>query len=538
MDRNLTMTYTMNLLTKNSAWRGFACFFLLFAILVISAKPAKTPSIQADGFEYFMMTHALIERLSPSVKCSEAQAIAEDARNTSISSQLKEELPRLCYLNDHPEPGFKIPWFVGVDEEIYSWHFWIYSLTVVPFMLITMTMGLGDTTAFLLANLAFSGLALAAIFLLYPASLLRRMIIAFFFLCVGTVYYTPFAHPEVFTASLLLIGILFLRKNHIKIAAIFIAVAGQQNPPLLLLLPIVFLMDFFQLKTGHFDGWKKFILSWIGLSLVAAMAIRFSLYQFGVLNPISAVGWADIHLISLDRVLALYFDPNTGGFSVVPMLLIGIIAVPFCLYRITPECKTNVKWALLFALMSVIVTTASTSTINLNSGSHIIHRYSYGILIPVIMIFGEMMQSLFLRRNIVLAIMAAGQLLFTAHLDDSRRFYLYFTHTELILLDHFPELYNPIPEIFVERGYRRDEPLLPDVYFWIYHGEVRKVLFQGDDMINKLPLPDLSTLESHRISRKQAGQNWQYWNIREGCKTNLADGFVGSKQLELTAVDK
>jgi hypothetical protein len=331
-----------------------------------------------------------------------------------------------------------------------------------------------------------------------------------------------------------MIGLLLMRNRHIKFAAIFLALAGQQNPPVLLLLPIAFLIDFVQLKTEHFVAWKRFILSWLGLGVVAAMAIIFSLYQFGVPNLIAFSGWTDSHLISLDRTLSLYFNPNTGGFFVVPMLLAGIIALPFCLFRMTSERSANVKWALLFALMSIILAIPSTAAGNFNPGLYIIHRYSYWILIPIIMLFGEMMQSIFLHRNMALAVLMVGQILLTAQLYDSQRSFLGFTRTELILLNNFPELYNPIPEILFERSYReetfiresKEGDLSLGFYFWIYHGQIRKVLFQKKDMTNRFPLClDQSTLRSHRTSKKRVEQNWQYWNIGEGCKTHLADGL-------------
>jgi uncharacterized MnhB-related membrane protein len=513
-----------------------ALFVLVFFFLGLIARPDKTPAITGDGFEYLLMTRAFVARLAPSVQLAEAEAMANDPGNTKAYLLRDPRFDLLQELTLQPDVQRAAIWFRGRDGGIYSWHFWLYSLFVAPFLLLAMLAGFGDIMASLLANLFLASMALVAILMLHRGSRLHRFVLSTAFLCAGTVYYLRWTHPEVFTASLLMIGLLLLRRGHLKSAGVLLALAGQQNPPVLLLLPIVFLMDFVHLKAARFACWKKFVLAWVGTGVIAGLAIGFSLYEFGVPNLIS-IHAADKSLISAARVLSLYFNPNFGGFYAAPLLFAGLIALPFCFWSERREDGANVKWALLFAAMSVILAIPSTVTLNFNPGVQIVHRYSYWILVPVIMLLGEMMQSILLRQKTLLAGIAAGQIFFThclygLPLGSSTRF----TIAELILLDHFPRLYNPVPEIFAERGNNRDGIFddfyslsSNDVHFWVYHGEIRKILFHGKDKIASFPkCLDQSSLETHVVSEKEVENGYRYWNLRKSCRTDLMDGYSNS----------
>jgi hypothetical protein len=482
------------------------------------------------------MTRAFIARLAPSIQFSEVDAMANDPKN--LIHNLNHFDPRYDQLRDmtlQPDQQEAYPWYRGRDGGIYSWHFWLYSLFVVPFFLLfSMLAGFNDTVAFLLANLFLASAAIVSILMLHRGSRAYRFILALAFICAGTVYYLRWNHPEVFTASLLMTGLLLLRREHMKSAAVLLALAGQQNPPVLLLLPIVFLMDFVHLKVARFACWKKFALAWIGIGAIAGLSIGFFLYEFGVPNLIS-VHAADKSLISATRVLSLYFNPNFGGFYAAPLLLVGIVALPFCFWRKRQTHGANIRWALLFALMSVILAVPSTTTVNFNPGIQIVHRYSYWILVPLIMLLAEMMQSILLQRKALLAGLAAGQILITCNLyglSDPLGSFSRFTAIELILLDHFSRLYNPIPEIFAERGSGWDGLSSNDMHFWVYHGEIRKILFHGKDKIASFPkCLNQRDLKDYVVSRKKVEKGWRYWNLRKGCQTDLTDGYFSSAYL-------
>jgi hypothetical protein len=520
-------------------------FLLVFSTLTLVARPDKTLIITGDGFEDILMTRAFIARLSPSLQLAEADAMIGDPRNVEYYT-LDPRYGTLQQLHLQPDQQYAFPWFRGRDSGIYSWHFWLYSLFVTPFLLLAMLTGFSDAMAFLWANLFLASMALVAIWMLYRGSRLHRFILMTAFLCAGTVYYLRWNHTEVFTASLLMIGLLLLRREHLKSASVFFALAGQQNPPVLLLLPIVFLMDFVHLKATKFACWKKFVPAWAGIGAIAGLAIGFSLYEFGVPNLI-AIYFADKNLMSIARTLSLYFNPNFGGFYAAPLMLVGLIALPFCFWRLrqlAPVCASpgvNVKWALLFTIMSIILAVPSTVNIDFNPGIQIIHRYSYWILMPLIMLLGEMMQTILLRQKILLAVLAVGQVFITHRLYNSPeplKSFIRFTIAELVLLDHFPHWYNPTPEIFVERSNEAREILSPDdFYFWVYHGEIRKILFHGKDKIASFPkCLDRSSPEAYVVSKKKVEKGWRYWNLRKGCRVDWIDGYISSAYIASTPV--
>jgi hypothetical protein len=191
--------------------------------------------------------------------------------------------------------------------------------------------------------------------------------------------------------------------------------------------------------------------------------------------------------------------------------------------------------------MSVILAIPSTATPNLNSGMQIIHRYNYWILMPVIMLLGEMMQSILLQRKILLAGFTVGQIFITHtlyNLPEPFSSYIRFTTVELILLDYFPRWYNPIPEIFIERGSNREISSSDDFHFWVYHGEIRKILFHGKDKIASFPkCLDRSEPEAYVVSKEKAENGWQYWNLRKGCRIDdWIDGYISSAYIASTPV--
>jgi hypothetical protein len=513
-------------------------FLVVFSFLTVIARPDKTVAGTGDGVEYMLMTRAFIAHLAPSVRLTDAEAIVNDPRNAAENAtDLRYDVLRKLHLQSDQQHVGAWTWFRGRDGGIYSWHFWLYSLFAAPFLLLAMLAGFGDAMAFLLTNLFLASVALVAILMLYRGSRLHRFVLATAFLCAGAVYYLRWTHPEVFTASLLMIGLLLLRREHLKSAGVFFALAGQQNPPILLLLPIVFLMDFAHLKGARFACWKKFVLAWVGVGAIAGLAIGFSLYEFGVPNLISAYA-VDKSLISVTRVLSLYFNPNFGGFYAAPLLLAGLIALPLCFWRKWREHDTNIKWALLFAVMSIILAIPSTATTNFNPGLWVVHRYSYWILMPVIMLLGEMMQSILLQQKTLLAGLAFGQIFIThGFYNSSHGGYVHFTIAELVLLDHFPRLYNPIPEIFIERGSNRDEYSFNDFHLWVYHGEIRKILFHGKDKVASFPkCLNQSNPEAYVVSKKKVENGWRYWNLRKGCQTDLMDGYISSAYYASTPV--
>jgi hypothetical protein len=514
------------------------------------------------------MTRAFIARLAPSIQFSEVDAMANDPKNLIHNLNSDPRYEQLRDLTLQPDRQHAFPWHRSWNNDIHSVHFWLYSLFVVPFLLFAMLAGFSDTMAFLWANLFSASAAIVAILMFHRGSRANRFILVLTFLCAGTVYYLRWNHPEVFTASLLMIGLLLLRREHMKSAAVLFALAGQQNPPILLLLPIVFLMDFVRLKVAQFACWKKsalarisigaitglaigfslfvhlkatrFVrwkksaLAWIGIGAIAGLSIGFSLYEFGVPNLISLHA-TDKNMVSAARVLSLYFNPNFGGFYAAPLLLVGIVALPFCFWRERQTHGANIRWALLFALMSIILAIPSTITGNFNPGMKIVHRYSYWILVPVIMLLGEMMQSILLQRKALLAGLAAGQILVTCGLYSNGANFVHFSTAELILLDHFPRLYNPIPEIFVERGSTQENfhgSYPNDFHLWVYHGEIRKILFHGKDKIASFPkCLDQHDLKDYVVSRKKVENGWRYWNLRKGCRTNLMNGYVRSASI-------
>jgi hypothetical protein len=533
----------------------FIAFALVLAIVSI-AKPFNGHGVQGDGFEYILMSHAFIERGGPSLVTDDCSIIAQKPGNSGqdFTGWLATSCPASL-------KNIRAPFFQGRDG-VYSYHFWLYSMISAPFMYLARAFGRPDTVAFPITNTLFVALTILSILFVFKGTALQKACIVVGFMTAGTQYYINWTHPEVFTASLGLIGLILLRNSSNKLGAFCLALAGQQNPPFLLLLPIVLLLDTVKFRTDKAYGWRTFVSGWAIVGCVSALSVAFQMFEFGTPNLISKYA-SDYGLLSAQRVFWLYFDPNTGGFYHLPMLLAAFIAVPYFAYmsgnsrsvglffylrnsigkklvclginqkmreREQIALEGRLSWILLFALMSLILATPSTVNFNFNPGLEGIHRYSYWIFMPLIMLFGELAGSVLRGRKIFIFSLLVVQVIWASYLYRHRGSYVNFSTLERIALDQFPGLYNPIPETFIERGQKRESHSSNLFYLWIYDGHINKALFNGKDKITLLPkCQDGSELAKHVESVKKRERGWRYWNLDGNCRVMLADGFLSSE---------
>ena len=122
------------------------------------------------------------------------------------------------------------------DGSLYSWHFWLYPMLVAPFGVLVQALGMAPATAFTLFNGLCAALALAYLLLRWRAPPGARALLASLFLLSGTTYYLWWSHPEVYTASLLLLALMLASDRRHGVAMLACALAAAQNPPLVLLM--------------------------------------------------------------------------------------------------------------------------------------------------------------------------------------------------------------------------------------------------------------------------------------------------------------
>lgn len=508
------------------SFRRFLCWVFISVCVAAFSGIHKTPDIIGDGVEYLLMTQAFIDRGAVSLDQSDVQGFLAERGNLSIANANQLIYPGV--LNRSP------PFYKAESGRVYSYHFWLVSVVFSPFVFLTRSLGGADTLGYLFANLFLVFLTTFCFFRFGRRGGLLSIIGCVLYLSAGAVYYIRWPHPEVFSASLLCIALLLFRDGFNRSSALILAFAGQQNPPILLLIPFVFAVDafvFFGRNVG-LQGAVKSILLWAAIGAFAALSFIFNYTEFDVLNPISAKGFAYLDLISLHRLVSIYFDPNIGILWVIPFAL--VVFASFFVFSKRSKEGVRWDWVSLFLVMSVVCAVPSLSTTNWNSGAAIVSRYGFWCSIPLVLAILEVLKGLEGRRwQLVLLGMAFCQVGLIAYNGGAfhRRGDQEFSSIARLLLDYAPGFYFPVPQIFVERGQNAGGVEVDRVYYWSKSGSVNKVLFNRFRRGFAVDFCSSGDPRDFITSVNEVESGWVYWSLKEGCSVSASDGFHARKPI-------
>jgi|GEM_PF-7106642 len=504
---------------KNDNLCRHLCWLLVSICIIASSGIHKTPSLKGDAREYLLMSQAFIGHGTASLRDSDVEYIFSLPGNKDILEGFPSNI-----LDWSP------PFYSAKSGGLYSYHFWLFSLIFSPFVLLARLIGFADTSGYLFGNIFFVCLAIFSIFRSKKYSLALSIFGGILFLSIGGIYYIRWTHPEIFSSSLMFISLIFLRDGRIKISAFLMALAGQQNPPIILIIPLIFMLDVVRIYNSE-RGFCGFIIKsymWLPIAFISALSMLFYRMEFGVFNLISSVGMADASLISIPRFLSLFFDPNFGVFWVIPFAVISSIIV--FIFKVAKEIKW--KWVFIFLLMTVVCAIPSLSTQNWNSDMSVISRYGFWCAVPLLFVFMEIFNSIDKNKVKIYLIFCVSFLQILLICFNSGGFfssnhYIEFHPFSDFFLRKTPHLYSPIPEVFIERGSHQEFVDNKKIYFLV--NQVDKILFNKDSVEDSLffhvcdnkSLSPWKNIDSIHNSENQ----WVYWNMRRGCISSLPDGF-------------
>lgn len=509
---------------KNSVFgfRCLLCWFLISLCVVVFSRFDRPPDIMGDGVEYLLMTQAVVGRGAVSLEESDVKGFLAEPGNSKIANA--KQLIYSGIVSNSP------PFYKAKSGKVYSYHFWLASVFFSPFVLLARSVGLADTSGFLLANLSLVCLVIFCFFRFCRFGCVSAIFGSVLYLSVGAVYYIRWPHPEIFSASLLCLALLLFRRGNRKVSALLMAVAGQQNPPILLLIFFVFAADLSVVLRGEVRRFFSFAFSWSAVAALASLSSIFYFIEFGSFNLISSKGFSDLSLVSIHRLASIYFDPNIGIFWVVPFALFASLLLPF-LSR-GAGAKGGGAWVGVFLFMSLVCALPSLSTTNWNSGAAIVSRYGFWSSVPLIFVFMEVFGdgvATGVRALMLLTAVGQGWLVFYNGGAFHRRGDQEFSGVAKFLLDKTPNLYLPVPQIFVERGQNYGGVASDRVYYWSQSGKVNKILFNKFQRKFSLDVCSSGSSRDYLTSVHEVESGWVYWSLREGCLVDVADGFHAVK---------
>ncbi|MBU9249737.1 hypothetical protein KTD14_09780 [Burkholderia multivorans] len=494
---------------KRFVW--LALFVVLFC-LGLSIRGIR-PNISGDGLEYTLMAQALLERGRPNITEEDYRALRVYRGDAETNVP---EVAARSSLSASP------PFFRDAKGQYYSYHFWLYSLFVVPFFFAVKLFGLATPWAFVMANVAFALAASCTICAWRGVNREQRLLLLTLYWSCGTIPYISWTHPEVFSASLLVIAMIAALSRQYVVAAVAAAMVAQQNPPALFLVAIFLVVDFYVniRETKSFVPPLKKIAGWCACVALSGLSVLFYYFHFGVGNLITNSGFTKIDLISVERLWSFYFDLNQG---LVVLLWPLLVVVPMAmLYGTARRRFSGAHIALVVALVfaSILLAVPSISATNFNSGASFVIRYAYWAGIPLLFAVTILFLGQRLSRVLVCVAVVALLVVNFVYYKGEWWSYLYYTPVAKKIMAKFPWLYNPVPEIFIERGLHIDGSMNDNViYYYAADGEVRKVLLNqrvADVVDFRCANGDNGRRYVDSVSSVEQG--WTYFNLKPGCK--------------------
>ena len=422
--------------------------FLLLGIYGFLMKPL----LEGDGAYYALMQVALQKYWSPYITGDVARTASE------------------IYKSSLPTPPLGMFYSDGAGMYL-CWHFFAYPLFSTISATILEFLHLDVRYSFVVVNLIFALLAVAFVQSDKTLSKNMKVFTVFYFIATVVFPYFRWPHPEIFSASLLLIGILLAQRGELFRANLCFAGAALQNPSIVLI-AIPFAVQ-------HLIVERPAIVSFIykmSPCLIALLPVWVSLWHGGVLNPIAAAGMADVRLMSFDKWMSFLFDLNQG--LIVLAFGLYIIIGAEVLGRLIRFTQTR-DWRILLDRSDIIlvgfifIAIPTLMQKNWNSGQFLYLRYNTWCIVPLIAWIG--IQGTTTIKNSYLYLLAinfvfiaylwVGIAGFTADRKFSSSLFSNVVYKPWVsLIWKYTNLYSPMPEIFVERSLGHEVDPVLDTY--------------------------------------------------------------------------
>jgi hypothetical protein len=423
-----------------------------FFICLVYPGPGQK---RGDSLEYYAMLVSWAEYSSPyiteesSVRMQERLGEAVPSGESLFFRQLSEKLPRLKRGGEMDLPHF---WFYSLGAAVFYWPLRLFSLDIgLCFMLLHVALLLA--AFFIIRRRLGPTAAQGLFFVLYCSPL-------FWFINKGSV--------EFFTVILTFIGITLLVTEEFAGAAFSFAVASTQNPPFAILCFLTFVFGFLRKKWALVKGRNLFF--WIAAVLLAALHPAYYYLRLGILSPVVATGGASLYrdVFSLKRMFCFIFDPDIGLLSNWPVALALLLIFGFLALK--KKARLTRPMALFLIIFALVLLWSQSRSSNLNhGGTYHISRYALWFLYIFFLLAWQ--TGLYFsrvktpaRRAFIGAVILVGLVEAVQFWPDRPEVYLKPTWASRLLYDRWPGLYDPMPEIFIER-YRGRERDLPD-YVW------------------------------------------------------------------------
>lgn len=430
---------------------------LITGFLLASAIRHKPPEPAGDICEYYGMTHTIRER---------ASLILTEPDIRTLERELGRPYYRLWYC-----------YMTGKSQARYPLHFFAYSASVVPVRALMDILHLSPWYTFIVANILWFFLIMLAILRWIPLSTHQSTALILLTITSPLLSFFSWPGPDLVVMILVLFAGLFIMRNRYTPALFLLAIASWQSQPVIAALGIISFGAVF-----HSRSYIRTVLTAVGVALVPYV---YNLYAFGILTPWQTLpdGWTQtvgfgLHNIGIQKLLEQWFDLNIGVFWYAPALFV------FSAYTLIKTNPQNKQHLVLFTALVATLLAFQTNpawhygTAGFGPGRHslIIIPFLIAAITPMIHWSKQTMINICLVIVVQLFVLSGNHMLFPTFTDS-------LTHSPIArtVLNTWPNLYSPTPEIFVDRTTHSDEDHITSA-FYTQNGTCKKAYILPEDI--------------------------------------------------------
>jgi len=264
------------------------------------------------------------------------------------------------------------------------------------------------------------------------------------------VWWIDKAHTEVFTFALLTITVAEIKDR--PWSSMLAAAASTQNPPIAVLVPIVFVVSVLRHRFALTD--RRLI---IGAAAAVALAVLHPIYSY-IHHGVWSLLLMQTHsgAPTFQMLSAVVLDPSVGLIGNFPVFLIVVIAALVTLLRHSRRHLLSDDVIIPTVTASIFLFSFSRTTNVHHGGTPAVSRYALWLIplaLPLLAVLKQTDGAVWRRFLWSAAVMSALISVFAFHpsvAQNSREP----TWLAAFLWTRFPALNDPLPEVFVEHSCR------------------------------------------------------------------------------------
>jgi len=430
-------------MTNKIAWIIFGAitvFLFIFLQFFVRIKPA------GDMVEYYGITETLINHLG-----------------LDLTDVDKKSLERQLNPGQFNDPNYYIE---GIDGKKYPGHFILYSILATPVRVVLKTLNLDQLKTLVFTNLIILTFTVFYILKNFLKSGFKRIVFLSLIYLSPLISFIIWPGPDLFYVCFLMLSVfLFFKKSYFS-ASFLSAIASWHSQPLIVISLFYLLyhiaVNFITSDTEkkYFKFMQKVFFQCLLILIMLSVPYIYNLAVIGVLTPwtIFHEGWTTVygfglHNLSLKKLFEQFFDLNMGLFFYAPLILLAGIYFMF---------KSVIFDKKIYLLLVVLIATAFMYQTN---PSWHFGTAGYGPTRHILFVMPFLIYFLLeyfqkgKKQNIILGAIIISQIFVlgvNGFIYPDFENSLKNTPYAKFVLEKFPSLYNPTPEIFVDRTNHTD----------------------------------------------------------------------------------